>query len=43
LIEKMEREGIPIFVVETEYQTTHLAGVRTRIQAFAEALTGKYA
>jgi hypothetical protein len=27
--------------VETEYQTTHLAGVRTRIQAFAEALAQK--
>jgi hypothetical protein len=24
--------------VETEYQTTHLAGVRTRIQAFGESL-----
>jgi benzoyl-CoA reductase subunit C len=42
LVEKMEREGIPIFVVETEYQTTHIAGVRTRIQAFGESLAGKY-
>jgi bcr-type benzoyl-CoA reductase subunit C len=38
LVDNMEREGIPIFVVETEYQTTHLAGVRTRIQAFGESL-----
>jgi bcr-type benzoyl-CoA reductase subunit C len=43
LIGNMEREGIHIFVVETEYQTTHLAGVRTRIQAFGESLAGKYA
>ena len=42
LIENMEREGVPIFVVETEYQTTHLAGVRTRIQAFGESLAQKY-
>ncbi len=41
LVDNMEREGIPIFVVETEYQTTHLAGVRTRIQAFGESLAGK--
>jgi benzoyl-CoA reductase/2-hydroxyglutaryl-CoA dehydratase subunit BcrC/BadD/HgdB len=38
LIGSMEREGIPILVVETEYQTTHLAGLKTRIQAFAESL-----
>jgi len=38
LVDNMEREGVPIFVVETEYQTTHLAGVRTRIQAFGESL-----
>jgi bcr-type benzoyl-CoA reductase subunit C len=37
----MEREGVPLFVVETEYQTTHLAGVRTRIQAFGESLAQK--
>jgi len=41
LIENMEGEGIPIFVVETEYQTTHLAGIRTRIQAFGESLAQK--
>jgi benzoyl-CoA reductase/2-hydroxyglutaryl-CoA dehydratase subunit BcrC/BadD/HgdB len=34
----IERGGIPLLVVETEYQTTHLAGLRTRIQAFAESL-----
>ncbi len=38
LVDNMEKEGIPVFVVETEYQTTHLAGMRTRIQAFSEAL-----
>ena len=42
LVENMEREGVPIFVVETEYQTTHLAGIRTRIQAFGESLARKY-
>jgi bcr-type benzoyl-CoA reductase subunit C len=41
LIDSMEREGVPIFVVETEYQTTHLTGVRTRIQAFGESLAQK--
>ena len=41
LVDNMEKEGIPIFVVETEYQTTHLAGVRTRIQAFGESLAQK--
>ncbi len=41
LIDNMEREGVPIFVVETEYQTTHLTGVRTRIQAFGESLAQK--
>jgi len=41
LIENMEKEGIPLFVVETEYQTTHLAGIRTRIQAFGESLAQK--
>ena len=41
LIANMEKEGVPIFVVETEYQTTHLAGVRTRIQAFGESLALK--
>jgi benzoyl-CoA reductase subunit C len=38
LVENMEKEGVPIFVVDTEYQTTHLAGIRTRIQAFGESL-----
>ena len=41
LVHTMEGEGIPILVVETEYQTTHLAGTRTRIQAFKEALVGR--
>ncbi len=41
LIGNIEREGIPLLVVETEYQTTHLAGLRTRIQAFAESLARK--
>jgi benzoyl-CoA reductase/2-hydroxyglutaryl-CoA dehydratase subunit BcrC/BadD/HgdB len=40
LVRALEGEGIPILVVETEYQTTHLAGIRTRIQAFKESLVG---
>jgi benzoyl-CoA reductase subunit C len=42
LVGNMETEGIPIFVVETEYQTTHLAGMKTRIQAFGESLARRY-
>ncbi len=41
LVHTMEGEGVPILVVETEYQTTHLAGMRTRLQAFKEALVGR--
>ena len=41
LVRALEGEGIPILVVETEYQTTHLAGIRTRIQALKESLVGK--
>jgi bcr-type benzoyl-CoA reductase subunit C len=36
----MIREGIPMYVLDTEYQTTHLAQMKTRIQAFAESLSG---
>jgi bcr-type benzoyl-CoA reductase subunit C len=32
--------GIPMFVLDTEHQTTHLAQMKTRIQAFAESLSG---
>ncbi len=41
LIGNLEREGFPTLVVETEYQTTHLAGVRTRIQALGESLAAR--
>jgi bcr-type benzoyl-CoA reductase subunit C len=36
----IEEEGIPMHVLDTEYQTTHLAQIKTRIQAFAESLRG---
>ncbi len=41
LVHNMEKEGVPILVVETEYQTTHVVGLRTRIQAFGESLARK--
>jgi len=34
----MQREGIPMLVLDIEYQTTHLAQMKTRIQAFLESL-----
>ncbi len=37
----MEEEGIPMYVLDTEYQTTHLAQVKTRVQAFAESIRGE--
>jgi len=37
---EIHREGIPMYVLDTEYQTTHLAQTKTRIQAFAESLRG---
>jgi benzoyl-CoA reductase subunit C len=36
----LKEEGIPMYVLDTEYQTTHLAQMKTRIQAFAESLRG---
>jgi len=36
----MKEEGIPMHVLDTEYQTTHLIQMKTRIQAFAESLRG---
>ena len=36
----IRKEGIPIHVVDTEYQTTSLSHVRTRLQAFFESLRG---
>ncbi len=36
----MKREGIPMHVVETEYQTTSLSHLRTRLQAFFESIKG---
>jgi benzoyl-CoA reductase/2-hydroxyglutaryl-CoA dehydratase subunit BcrC/BadD/HgdB len=40
-LKKMIRnEGIPMHVVDTEYQTTSLSHVRTRLQAFFESLKG---
>jgi bcr-type benzoyl-CoA reductase subunit C len=36
----IEQESVPIHVLDTEYQTTHLAQMKTRIQAFAESIIG---
>jgi bcr-type benzoyl-CoA reductase subunit C len=36
----IKEEGIPMHVIDTEYQTTHLTQTKTRIQAFAESLRG---
>jgi benzoyl-CoA reductase/2-hydroxyglutaryl-CoA dehydratase subunit BcrC/BadD/HgdB len=36
----IKKEGIPIHVLDTEYQTTSLSHVRTRLQAFSESLRG---
>ena len=38
---RMRHEGIPFLVIETEYQTTHLALLKTRVQAFCEAVLGR--
>lgn len=37
----MKREMIPMHVLDTEYQTTSLSHVRTRLQAFVESLEGE--
>lgn len=36
----LKDEGIPLHVIETEYQTTSLSHIRTRLQAFFESLKG---
>jgi len=38
---KMRGEDIPFLELETEYQTTHLSQMRTRLQAFCESLIGR--
>jgi len=38
LKQAIEEEGVPMYVLDTEYQTTHLTQMKTRIQAFAESL-----
>ncbi|UCC66410.1 MAG: 2-hydroxyacyl-CoA dehydratase [Deltaproteobacteria bacterium] len=38
---KMREEGIPFLELETEYQTTHLAQMKTRLQAFCESVIGR--
>jgi len=40
LNKEMKQRGVPMYVLDTEYQTTHLAQMKTRIQAFAESLHG---
>jgi bcr-type benzoyl-CoA reductase subunit C len=37
----LDREGIPMLVLDTEFQTTHLAQTKTRIQAFLESLPAR--
>ena len=37
----MREEGIPFLELETEYQTTHLSQMKTRLQAFWESVIGK--
>ncbi|MCX7857366.1 MAG: 2-hydroxyacyl-CoA dehydratase family protein [Deltaproteobacteria bacterium] len=40
-LKKMAKEeGIPMHVIETEYQTTSLSHIRTRLQAFFESIRG---
>lgn len=36
----IKKEGIPVHTLDTEYQTTSLSHVRTRLQAFFESLRG---
>jgi benzoyl-CoA reductase/2-hydroxyglutaryl-CoA dehydratase subunit BcrC/BadD/HgdB len=36
----IKKEGIPMHVLDTEYQTTSLSHLRTRLQAFFESLKG---
>ena len=36
----VRKEGIPMHVLNTEYQTLSLSHVRTRLQAFFESLKG---
>jgi len=38
---RMRQEGIPLLELETEYQTTHLAQMKTRLQAFCESVLGR--
>jgi len=38
---KMREEGIPFLELETEYQTTHLVQMKTRLQAFNESVIGR--
>jgi benzoyl-CoA reductase/2-hydroxyglutaryl-CoA dehydratase subunit BcrC/BadD/HgdB len=38
---KMREKGITFLELETEYQTTHLSQMKTRLQAFYESVIGK--
>jgi bcr-type benzoyl-CoA reductase subunit C len=38
---QMREKGIPFLELETEYQTTHLAQMKTRLQAFCESVIRK--
>jgi len=40
LKDMIKKEGIPMHVLDTEYQTTSLSHVLTRAQAFFESLKG---
>jgi benzoyl-CoA reductase/2-hydroxyglutaryl-CoA dehydratase subunit BcrC/BadD/HgdB len=37
----MREQGIPFLELETEYQTTHAAQMRTRLEAFRESVIGR--
>jgi len=36
----IRQEGIPMHILDTEYQTVSLSHLRTRLQAFFESLKG---
>jgi benzoyl-CoA reductase/2-hydroxyglutaryl-CoA dehydratase subunit BcrC/BadD/HgdB len=38
---RIREQGIPFLELETDYQTTHLSQMRTRVQAFCESVIGE--
>ncbi len=41
VLEAMEKEGIPILYIETDYSPSHLGQLTTRIEAFVESLKNR--